>query len=129
LYHTSKECSVFQASITTTAIDLALQILIDQGLNLTCKGCDTTYNDTNVALYLSKSTLKDLDAAANALITYFSILTNFAMSTDSNDTTLFGVSFRPNLFINIILYRLFPESQNLLISVLNNYSSRQWKLP
>lgn len=97
-----KDYSVFQASVTTTAIDQALQILIDQGLNLTCKGCDTTYNDTNVALYLSKSTLKDLDAAANALLTDSSIIMNFAMSTDSNDTTLFGVRFPPNLFI--ILY-------------------------
>jgi hypothetical protein len=52
-----------------------------QGLNLTCKGCDTTYNDTNVVLYLSKSTLKDLDAAANALLTDSSIIMNFAMST------------------------------------------------
>jgi hypothetical protein len=59
----------------------------------------TAYNDTNVVLYLSKSTLKDLDAAANALLTDSSIIMNFAMSTDSNDTTLFGVRFPP---VNIL---------------------------
>ncbi|VDI23340.1 Hypothetical predicted protein, partial [Mytilus galloprovincialis] len=88
------------ASLTDTSIDTALQVIIDQGLNMTCKGCETTFDTNNVNLYISKTTLQALNDVANGLLQNSTILMSFGFSTDSNDTTLFGIAVFPqNVYI------------------------------
>lgn len=61
---------------------------------MTCKGCDTTFDKSNIDIHLTKTTLQMLNEMANDLLKNgSSIEMTLVISTDSNDTTLFGVSF------------------------------------
>ncbi|CAG2248795.1 PKD1L2 [Mytilus edulis] len=47
------------ASLTDSSIETALQVMNDQGLNMTCKGCKKTFKTKHVNLYIFKASLHE----------------------------------------------------------------------
>lgn len=88
----------FQASLTDTSIDTALQVMNDQGLNMICKGCKTIFNTKHVNLYIIKARIQErsFGEVPNGILQNSTIPMRLG---DMNDITSLGVRM-PNFTIS-----------------------------
>ncbi|XP_052067992.1 polycystin family receptor for egg jelly-like isoform X12 [Mytilus californianus] len=106
--HAEFEGKQILASLTDTSIDATLQVINDQGLNMICKGCKTTFKTKHVNLYIFKATLQERGGRYKWDIQAFNEVPNgiLQISTipmrlgDMNDITSLGIAnFPQNVYI------------------------------
>ncbi|XP_063446779.1 polycystin family receptor for egg jelly-like [Mytilus trossulus] len=87
------------ASLADVSIDTALHVINDQGLNMICKGCQTTFNTKHVNLHIFKARRQErsLSEVPNGILQNSTIPVRLG---DMNDITSLGIAdFPQNVYI------------------------------